>query len=160
MQPSYLFTDKEHRGPFEFSEDLGNISVGADPADNVIPAQGYEASDNDLLLGASEKEDSKLPLNSDSAYSAPDYNASVPLVSTQVQSDASVASHGVPAYAPQSTFGIDDMLGLGLPITPSPPSLKLNPKPVLQPDIFQRKWVQLAVSLSQVLFKLLRPLRI
>jgi len=152
-----LFTDKEHRGPFEFSEDLGNISVGADPADNVIPASGYEASDNDLLLSTSEKEETRVPLNNDSAYSAPDFNASlVPLGSTQVQSDAPFLSHGLPTYTPQSTSAIDDLLGLGVSVAsvvPSPSSLKLNPKAVLDPGTFQKKWAQLAISLSQVLFQ-------
>lgn len=142
MQPSYLFTDKEHRGPFEFSEELGSIAVGPDTSDNVIPAQGYEASDNDLLLSTSEKEESRVPLNNDSAYSAPDFNASsVPLVNIQG-----------PSAAGFSDSGIDDLLGLGISVASPPPSLKLNPKAVLDPGTFQRKWAQLAISLSQVSF--------
>lgn len=148
QKPSYLFTDKEHRGPFEFSEDLGNISLGIDPSDNVIPAQDFDASDNDLLLSTSEKDESRVPLNSDSAYSAPDYDASASLVSTQVQSDP-FSTHGVPTYTPQPTSAIDDLLGLGLTVAALPPSLKLSPKAALDPGTFQKKWAQLPISLSQ-----------
>ncbi|KAG2699744.1 hypothetical protein I3843_07G203400 [Carya illinoinensis] len=30
QKPSYMFTDKEHRGPFEFSDELGHLSIGAE----------------------------------------------------------------------------------------------------------------------------------
>ncbi|KAJ6799291.1 beta-adaptin-like protein A [Iris pallida] len=150
QKPSYLFTDKEHRGPFEFSEELGNLSVVPDPADNVIPAQRYEANDNDLLLSTSEKEESGGPVNNDSAYSAPDYDgSSVSLVNTQVQSEASFPKHALTSYSSQSTSAIDDLLGLGVSVAPIPPSLKLNPKAVLDPGTFQKKWSQLAISSTQ-----------
>ncbi|KAJ6812580.1 beta-adaptin-like protein A [Iris pallida] len=150
QKPSYLFTDKEHRGPFEFSEELGNLSVVTDPADNVIPAQRYEANDNDLLLSTSEKEESRGQVNNDSAYSAPDYDgSSVSLVSTQVQSEASFPNHALASYSSQSTSAIDDLLGLGVSVAPPPPSLKLNPKAVLDPGSFQKKWGQLAISSTQ-----------
>ncbi|KAJ6794132.1 beta-adaptin-like protein A [Iris pallida] len=150
QKPSYLFTDKEHRGPFEFSEELGNLSVVTDPADNVIPAQRYEANDNDLLLSTSEKEESRGQVNNDSAYSAPDYDgSSVSLISTQVQSEASFPNHALASYSSQSTSAIDDLLGLGVSVAPPPPSLKLNPKAVLDPGSFQKKWGQLAISSTQ-----------
>ncbi|KAJ0626225.1 putative armadillo-like helical, TBP domain superfamily, beta-adaptin appendage [Helianthus annuus] len=43
QKPCYMFTDKEHQGPFAFSEEVGNIAV-----DN----------DEDLLLGTATKQDS------------------------------------------------------------------------------------------------------
>ncbi|ONK67159.1 uncharacterized protein A4U43_C06F16630 [Asparagus officinalis] len=143
QKPSYLFTDKEHRGPFEFSEELGNISVGADPTDNVMPSQGYDASDNDLLLSTSEKEESRVPLTNDSAYNAPNFStSSVPLIDTQVQS-------GTLTNTSEPTFAIDDLLGLGVSVAPPPPlpSLRLNPRAVLDPGTFQKKWTQLAIFL-------------
>lgn len=148
QKPSYMFIDKEHRGPFEFSEDIGNLSVGADSEVNVIPAQRYEASDNDLLLSTSEKEESRGATNDGSAYSAPDYDgSSVSLVSSQMQSETAYSNPGL--HTSQAAFAIDDLLGLGVSVAPPPPSLKLNPKAVLDPGTFQRKWSQLATSLSQ-----------
>ncbi|KAL6582888.1 hypothetical protein OROMI_004966 [Orobanche minor] len=34
--PSYMFTDKEYRGPFSFSEELSNLSIGPEPSDAVV----------------------------------------------------------------------------------------------------------------------------
>lgn len=147
QKPSYMFTDKEHRGPFEFSEELGSLSVGAESADNVIQSQRFESSDNDLLLSTSEKEESRVPTNNGSAYSAPDYSGS--LVSASMQSESVVSNPSSQTSTLLSSSSIDDLLGLGLPATPSPPQLKLNAKPVLDPGTFQRKWGQLAISLSQ-----------
>ncbi|XP_077219797.1 adaptin family protein [Tasmannia lanceolata] len=148
QKPSYMFTDKEHRGPFEFSEELGSLSMLTESEDNV-PAQRFEANDNDLLLSISEKEENRVPTNNGSAYSAPDY---------ELSSMPSVSSPSLPSYVPQISSGIDDLLGLGLPAAPAPapapapsppPPLKLNGKPVLDPGTFQRKWSQLPISLSQ-----------
>lgn len=149
-----MFTDKEHRGPFEFSEELGSLSVGEESADNVIQSQRFEASDNDLLLSTTEREEIKVPSNNGSAYSAPDYDvSSAPLVVMPTHSESGVSNTTLPTYAPQSSSAIDDLLGLGLPATvPSPPPLKLNAKPVLDPGTFQRKWAQLPISLSQVYY--------
>ncbi|KAF5193777.1 Beta-adaptin-like protein a [Thalictrum thalictroides] len=144
QKPSYMFTDKEHRGPFEFSEEIGNLSVGEETADTVTQAQRVEASDNDLLLSTSEKEDSRGPSNNGSAYSAPSYDAAL-----QIQSEVTVSSSSLPSYAPQPSLPIDDLLGLSVSAAPSPPPLKLNPKAVLDPGTFQRKWGQLTVSSSQ-----------
>ncbi|PIA65013.1 hypothetical protein AQUCO_00100466v1 [Aquilegia coerulea] len=144
QKPSYMFTDKEHRGPFEFSEEIGNLSVGEEIADTVTPAQRVEASDNDLLLSTSEKEENRGPSNNGSAYSAPAYDTAL-----QIQSELTVSSSSLPSYAPQPSLPIDDLLGLGLSAAPSPPPLKLNPKAVLDPGTFQRKWGQLTVSSSQ-----------
>ncbi|XXG55950.1 hypothetical protein AAC387_Pa03g3497 [Persea americana] len=151
QKPSYMFTDKEHRGPFEFAEELGSLSVGEESADNVIQSRRFDASDNDLLLSTTEKEENKVPSNNGSAYSAPDYGvSSASLVAMPGHSESAVSNANLPARAPQSSSGIDDLLGLGLHATiPSPPPLKLNAKPVLDPGTFQRKWGQLPISLSQ-----------
>eukprot|EP00268_Persea_americana_P022236 TRINITY_DN2212_c0_g1_i1.p1 TRINITY_DN2212_c0_g1~~TRINITY_DN2212_c0_g1_i1.p1 ORF type:complete len:581 (-),score=135.30 TRINITY_DN2212_c0_g1_i1:289-2031(-) len=151
QKPSYMFTDKEHRGPFEFTEELGSLSVGEESADNVIQSRRFEASDNDLLLSTTEKEENKVPSNNGSAYSAPDYDvSSASLVAMPGHSESAVLNTNLPTHAPQSSSGIDDLLGLGLPATiSSPPPLKLNAKPVLDPGTFQRKWGQLPISLSQ-----------
>ncbi|KAG1367757.1 Beta-adaptin-like protein [Cocos nucifera] len=150
-EPSYMFTDKEHRGPFEFSEELGNLSMGAESADNAMPAQRYE--ENDLLLSTSEKEESGGPTNNGSAvsaYSAPsDYDGSLISVNSQTQPETAISIPGSSAYTSPATLAIDDLLGLGVPSAPAPPTLKLNPKAVLDPATFQRKWGQLAISLSQ-----------
>nr|DAD44678.1 TPA_asm: hypothetical protein HUJ06_002908 [Nelumbo nucifera] len=136
QKPSYMFTDKEHRGPFEFSEELGSLSVG-ESAENVISAQRVDANDNDLLLSTSEKEENRAPSNNGSAYSAPVYDGSISLP------------------ASQSSLAIDVLLGLGLPpapapaLVPLPPPIKLNPKSALDPTTFQRKWGQLSLSLTQ-----------
>ncbi|KAM0944429.1 putative clathrin/coatomer adaptor, adaptin-like, armadillo-like helical, TBP domain superfamily [Dioscorea sansibarensis] len=147
QKPCYLFIDKEHRGPFEFSEDIGDISLGADSGDNVIPAQRYDANDNDLLLSTAEKEESRGLTNNGSSYGGLEYDASL----------VSVASSAIPspvqvATSLQSALAIDDLLGLGMPVESEPsqtPSLKLNPKPILDPSNFQRKWGQLQISSSQ-----------
>ncbi|KAI8547317.1 hypothetical protein RHMOL_Rhmol07G0185800 [Rhododendron molle] len=139
QKPSYMFTDKEHRGAFSFTEELGNLSIGVESASNVVSAQIVEASDNDLLLSTSEKEESRGPSSNGSAYSAPSYGAS--------------SNHPLPAHSPQSSLAIDDLLGLGLTISanpePLPPSLTLNPRAVLDPSAFQQKWRQLPISVSQ-----------
>ena len=147
-----MFTDKEHQGPFEFAEELGSLSVGEESADNVIQSRRFDASDNDLLLSTTEKEENKVPSNNGSAYIAPDYGvSSASLVAMPGHSESAVSNANLPARAPLSSSGIDDLLGLGLPATiPSPPPLKLNAKPVLDPGTFQRKWGQLPISLSQV----------
>ncbi|KAJ3701781.1 hypothetical protein LUZ61_005486 [Rhynchospora tenuis] len=142
QKPSYLFTDKEHRGPFEFSEDLSNLAIGGDSGDDVIhSAQRYEENDKDLLLSTSDKEENGGPThNGSSTYSAPsDVNSSLTgLVASSTSQPA--------------TFAIDDLLGLGVPDAPAlppPPALSLNAKPVLDPGTFQKKWGQLTVSSSQ-----------
>ena len=150
LQPSYMFTDKEHRGPFAFSEELGNLSIGAESAENIVSAQRIEANDKDLLLSTSEKEESKGPSNNGSAYNAPTYDAS------QAQADLVSFEKTLTADSKQSSLSIEDLLGLGLTdsssTAPSPPPLKLNAKNVLDPNIFQQKWRQLPISVSQVCF--------
>ncbi|XP_071692522.1 beta-adaptin-like protein A [Rutidosis leptorrhynchoides] len=140
QKPCYMFTDKEHQGPFAFSEELGNLSLGAEPAADVI-AQSIEANDKDLLLGTSEKEDSN---NNNSAFDN-SHGALVSLDQTDVSNSQQPNS--------TTTTTIDDLFGLGLSITPVPapssPSLKLNAKAVLDPSSFQQKWRQLPVSSSQ-----------
>lgn len=151
-----MFTDKEHRGPFEFSDELGNLSIGAESADTVVPGHQVEANDKDLLLSTAEKEETRGP-NNNGAYSAPSYDSSlVSLAASQTQPDVAISHPTVPGHASQSSLAIDDLLGLGVPAAPapvpSPPPLKLNSKPVLDPSTFQQKWRQLPISLSQVYF--------
>lgn len=152
-----MFTDKEHRGPFEFSDELGNLSIGAESAaGTVVPAHRVEANDKDLLLSTSEKEEIKGPSNNGSAYSAPSYDGSAISAASQALSELTILNPSVPGLTPQSSLAIDDLLGLGLPEipspapAPSPPLLKLNSKAVLDPGTFQQKWRQLPISLSQV----------
>ncbi|RWV86168.1 hypothetical protein GW17_00051966 [Ensete ventricosum] len=83
-------------------------------------------------------------------YSAPpDYNSSLVSLSSQTQSETAISDPGMPKHTSQMTLAIDDLLGLSVPAALAPPSLKLNPKAVLDPGTFQRKWGQLAVSISQ-----------
>ncbi|KAK1551026.1 hypothetical protein Q3G72_028765 [Acer saccharum] len=154
QKPSYMFTDKEHRGPFEFSDELGNLSIGAEAAENVAPALMVEANDKDLLLSTSEEEEIKGPAYNGSAYSAPLYDASSPSVSSlSMQSELAISNPISSGNASQSSFAIDDLLGL-VPASapapaPLPPQLKLNSKAALDPGTFQQKWRQLSLALSQ-----------
>ncbi|KAL5558803.1 hypothetical protein UlMin_035014 [Ulmus minor] len=155
QKPSYMFTDKEHRGLFEISDELGNLSIGPVTADSV-PVHRVEANDQDLLLTTSEKEETKVPSNN-GAYSAPSFDlSSVSVAASQPQSELIVSDTNVPGHSPQSSLAIDDLLGLlGMPETPapapasSPPPLTLNSKAALDPSTFQQKWRQLPISLSQ-----------
>ncbi|KAJ8497888.1 hypothetical protein OPV22_008440 [Ensete ventricosum] len=150
QKPSYMFTDKEHREPFEFSEEIGNLSLGQESVGN---ARRYDESDKDLLLSTSEREENGGPNTNGPAaagYSAPpDYNSSLVSLSSQTQSETAISDPGMPKHTSQMTLAIDDLLGLSVPAALAPPSLKLNPKAVLDPGTFQRKWGQLAVSISQ-----------
>ncbi|XP_006644391.1 beta-adaptin-like protein A [Oryza brachyantha] len=155
QKPSYMFTDKEHRGPFEYSEDLTNLTVGAETTENTISAQRYQENDNDLLLSTSDKEDNATATSngsSASTYNAPSDLSGPSLLSSQTPSETSLRNPGGPTYSSQSNFSLDDLLGLGVPESPAPPpapALTLNSKPVLDPGTFQKKWGQLALSLSQ-----------
>lgn len=149
-----MFIDKEHRGPFEFSDELGQLSIGTESAENVSSAHRVEANDKDLLLSTSDREENKGPTTNGSAYDAPPYESSaVALTTFPSQSDNS-SSNPTTAIVPQSSFAIDDLLGLTMPVesvpAPPPPALKLNPKAVMDPSSFQQKWRQLPISLSQV----------
>lgn len=150
QKPSYMFTDKEHRGPFAFSEEIGNLSLGEESTDNVVPAQRIEANDKDLLLSTSDKEESKGSSHNDSAYSAPGYDGSLAAPS---HTDLVSLDYKPTPNVPSATFAIDDLLGLGLPAAanppPPPPVLKLNTKAALEPNTFQQKWRQLPISISQ-----------
>ncbi|KAG2599259.1 beta-adaptin-like protein A [Panicum virgatum] len=155
QKPSYMFTDKEHRGPFEYSEDLTNLAVGTEAQENVISAQRYQENDNDLLLSTSDKEDNGTRASNGSAtstYNAPSDLIGSSLISSQTPAEASLINTGGPTYSSQSNFSLDDLLGLGVtetPAPPPPPALTLNSKPVLDPGTFQRKWGQLALALTQ-----------
>ncbi|OEL17302.1 Beta-adaptin-like protein A [Dichanthelium oligosanthes] len=155
QKPSYMFTDKEHRGPFEYAEDLTNLAVGAEAQENVISAQRYQENDNDLLLSTSDKEDNGTRASNGSAtstYNAPSDLIGSSLISSQAPAETSLINTGGPTYSSQSNFSLDDLLGLGVteaPVPPPPPALTLNSKPVLDPGTFQRKWGQLALALTQ-----------
>ncbi|CAJ2643316.1 unnamed protein product [Trifolium pratense] len=153
QKPSYMFTDKEHRGTLEFSDELGNLSINAETGDSVVPAQRVEENDKDLLLSTTEKDDVRDPGSNGSAYNAPSYNGSVPSATSQPLADLAFSSTGATGQAPAPGLAIDDLLGLdfsvGTATTPSPPPLTLNPKAVLDPGTFQQKWRQLPISLSE-----------
>ena len=113
MQPSYMFTYKEHRGTFEFADELGNLSISAESADSVVPAQRVEANDKDLLLSTSEKDEGRDPGSNGSVYNAPSYNgSSAPSTTSQPLADLSFPSTGISGQAPASSLAIDDLLGL------------------------------------------------
>jgi len=154
QKPSYMFTDKEHRGPFEYSEDLTSLTVGAEDPENVISAQRYQENDNDLLLSTSDKEDNGTRASngsSTSTYNAPSDLISPSLIGSQTPAETSLINTGGPTHSSQSNFSLDNLLGLGVTEAPAPPppALTLNSKPVLDPGTFQRKWGQLALALSQ-----------
>lgn len=156
LQPSYMFTDKEHRGPFEFSDELGSLSIG-ERTDDIVSPQTVEANDKDLLLNISDKEDGKVPGTNGSSYSAPLYDTSVPSPAAP-QSQLELLTFNQTSTQSSSSSAIDDLFGLGIPtvqepahsLAPPQPLLKLNPKAVLDPATFQQKWRQLPVALSQV----------
>ncbi|PPD77803.1 hypothetical protein GOBAR_DD25254 [Gossypium barbadense] len=151
QKPSYMFTDKEHRGPLEFADELGNLSIG-EAANNVVPTQMVEENDKDLLLTTSEKEETKGSRNNGSAYSVPYDGSSTSVFASQTQIESAVSNPTLAGHSPQASFAIDDLLGLGIPAAPavlSPPQLKLNTKAALDPSTFQQKWRQLPVALSQ-----------
>ncbi|RYR33510.1 hypothetical protein Ahy_A10g048123 isoform B [Arachis hypogaea] len=154
QKPSYMFTDKEHRGTFEFSDELANLTINAEAGDSAVPAQRVEANDNDLLLSITEKEEGRDAASNGSAYSAPSYDgASATSAASQSLADLAFSSTSGSGQAPASSFAIDDLLGLdfsvGAAATPTPPPLSLNPKAVLDPGTFQQKWRQLPLSLSE-----------
>ncbi|KAK9273245.1 hypothetical protein L1049_018052 [Liquidambar formosana] len=118
----------------------------------LFQLRGLEANDKDLLLGTSEKEESRGPINNGSEYSAPMYDgSSVSMAASQTQAELTISNPTLPAHA--SSLAIDDLLGLGLPVAstpvPSPPPLKLNAKAGLDPGTFQQKWRQLPIASSQ-----------
>uniref|UniRef100_A0A803P7C4 Beta-adaptin-like protein n=1 Tax=Cannabis sativa TaxID=3483 RepID=A0A803P7C4_CANSA len=59
QKPSYMFTDREHRGLFEVSDELGNLSIGTELTDTGVPGHSVVANDKDLLLSTSEKEETR-----------------------------------------------------------------------------------------------------
>lgn len=155
-----MFTDKEHRGTLEFSDELGNLSISAESGDSVVPAQRVEENDKDLLLSTTDKDDVRDPGSNGSAYNAPSYSGSAPSATSQPLADLPFSSTSATGQqAPVSSLAIDDLLGLDFPVgiatTPSPPPLTLNPKAVLDPGTFQQKWRQLPISLSEVCFEII-----
>ncbi|KAL4318792.1 hypothetical protein GQ457_18G013440 [Hibiscus cannabinus] len=152
QKPSYMFTDKEHRGSLEFADELGNLSIG-EAADNVVSSQRVEENDKDLLLTTTEKEETRGSSNNGSAYNVP-YDSSTSVFASQTQIESAISNPTTAGHSQQASFGIDDLLGLGMPAVPnvpSPPQLKLNTKAALDPSTFQQKWRQLPIALSQEL---------
>lgn len=141
QKPCYMFTDKEHQGPFAFSEEMvGNLSIGAEePAadDNILPDQRMvKAYDEDLLLSTAEKEESRANNDSYENSSSQSHQGGNGDLLSLTQSPPQLAA----------TSPIDDLFGFGLSI---PPPLKLNAKPILDPGTFQQKWRQLPLAISQ-----------
>lgn len=67
-----MFLDKEVRGPIELADDSGILPMGPTIADDVLPSQLVDATDNDLLLSASDKEESLAVASNGSHYTDPD----------------------------------------------------------------------------------------
>ncbi|KAK8509285.1 hypothetical protein V6N12_018367 [Hibiscus sabdariffa] len=153
QKPSYMFTDREHRGQIEFSDELGNLSIGGEPSENVVSAQRVDENDKDLFLTTSEKEEASGLSNNGSAYASPYDNSSASAVGSQTRAESEISNPTATGYSSQpASLGIEDLLGLGSPAAaPAPPSpqLKLNAVAALDPSTFQQKWRQLPVALSQ-----------
>ncbi|KAL9167960.1 hypothetical protein ABFS82_05G130500 [Erythranthe guttata] len=148
LQPSYMFTDKEHRGPFAFSEELGNLSIDTEPADNdAVSAPRIEANDKELLLSTSEKEEILGYGTNGSAYNAPSYNSATTTGGSQGHLDLVSLDQPSTAFTNASS-AMDELFGLGMPAVPGS-VLLLNAKATIESNAFQQKWRQLPVSLSQ-----------
>ncbi|CAL1386428.1 unnamed protein product [Linum trigynum] len=153
QKPSYMFTDKDHRGPFEFSDEIGNLTVGAE-SEHVVPATSVDANEtSDLLLSTSEKEETRAMVADGSDYTAPFYDSSNPALPLQSE-PAITGLLGAADPGPQASTAIDDLLmGLDLTAPPAPasapPPLKLNARAALDAGSFQKKWRELPVAMSQ-----------
>ncbi|KAL7112143.1 hypothetical protein ACP275_05G133700 [Erythranthe tilingii] len=148
QKPSYMFTDKEHRGPFAFSEELGNLSIETEPADNdAVSAPRIEANDKELLLSTSEKEEILGYGTNGSAYNAPSYNSATTTGGSQGHLDLVSLDQPSTAFTNASS-AMDELFGLGMPAVPGS-VLLLNAKATIDSNPFQQKWRQLPVSLSQ-----------
>ncbi|CAI0408526.1 unnamed protein product [Linum tenue] len=155
QKPSYMFTDKDHRGPFEFSDEIGNLTVGVE-SEHEVPATSVDANEtSDLLLSTTEKEETRAMVANGSDYTAPLYDSSSRALPSQGQSELAITSLlGTSDPGPQASMAIDDLLmGLDLTAPPAPasapPSLKLNARAALDAGSFQRKWRELPVAISQ-----------
>ncbi|KAL3680710.1 hypothetical protein R1sor_023666 [Riccia sorocarpa] len=162
-QPSYMFLDKDQRSPFTFSEDTGSSVLGPQSPEREDLASDYDTRDNELLLGAHEKEESRAVSNGSHGFSAPKSQTSQhdPFAPRSASPTQTAQPARATAASPQATvsssaasplLAVDDLLGLGpsIPAEPAPPvpQLKLNAKPVLDPASFKRKWGQLTVALT------------
>lgn len=96
LQPSYMFTDKEHRAPFELSENLGSLTIGVESIETIVPGHDVEANKY-LLLSISDKEETR-GTNDNGAYSAPSYNDSLMSFATSQ------------TRSTHSGFALDDLL--------------------------------------------------
>lgn len=173
QEPSYMFLDKEHRGPFEFSDDGATMTSVAESTEDILQGQRVDASDNELLLSASEKEDARgLIGNGAFSYDAPISSTSeisnMPLAPRSPSPPPPIPPRSgspfsglLPSVTPETStasspasLAFDDLLGLGQPTNstdaaPPAAALRLNAKPILDPAAFQQKWRQLPVALSQ-----------
>ncbi|CAL1373495.1 unnamed protein product [Linum trigynum] len=155
QKPSYMFTDKDHRGPFEFSDEIGNLAVGVE-SEHEVPATSVDANEtSDLLLSTTEKEETRAMVANGSDYTAPLYDSSTRALPSQGQSELAITNLlGTSDPGPQASMAIDDLLmGLDLTAPPAPasapPSLKLNARAALDAGSFQRKWRELPVAIYQ-----------
>ncbi|GER32517.1 AP-2 complex subunit beta-1 [Striga asiatica] len=151
QKPSYMFTDKEHRGPFAFSDGLVNMSISAEPDDSMAIAQGVEANDKDLLLSTSEKEESLGYANNGSANDGPSYNSNLAAKPGGGLMDLVSLDQPITVSQTGASLAIDELLGLGISgdgPNPGPPSLVLSAKASVDPNVFQQKWRQLPVSIT------------
>jgi hypothetical protein len=153
QQPSYMFLDKEVLGPIELADDSGILPMGPTITDDVLPSQLVDATDNDLLLSASDKEESVAAASNGSHYSGPDltgFESSSAAPRSQSSSFSTSTSHTTTTSSAAATSLLDfeDLLGLNIyeTSTPARTSLKLKVKPSLVAQAFQRKWGQLAVA--------------
>ncbi|CAA0821331.1 Beta-adaptin-like protein A [Striga hermonthica] len=157
QKPSYMFTDKEHRGPFAFSDGLVNMSISAEPDDSMAIAKGVEANDKDLLLSTSEKEESLGYANNGSANDGSSYNSNVSSKPGGDLMDLVSLDQPISVGQTGGSLALDELLGLGIPgdaPIPDPPSLVLSAKASVDPNVFQQKWRQLPVSVTQPRLKL------
>eukprot|EP00271_Cylindrocystis_brebissonii_P008450 TRINITY_DN22760_c0_g1_i1.p1 TRINITY_DN22760_c0_g1~~TRINITY_DN22760_c0_g1_i1.p1 ORF type:complete len:662 (-),score=187.19 TRINITY_DN22760_c0_g1_i1:319-2133(-) len=169
-KPSYLFLDKEHRGPLDVSDPEAALAPAAlpSPGATVSPA-GARFSEADTLLTAEEKEDGPQPLLPGTASSNGHAGALVP-AAQELPPVLDLLEAGPPPPPPAASSHsatsarggggggaasspLDDLLGLSLgdsrveeKAAPVAPTVRLNPKPVLDAPSFQKKWGQLAIA--------------
>ncbi|KAE8698440.1 Beta-adaptin-like protein A [Hibiscus syriacus] len=98
-------------------------------ADNVASSLRVEENDKDLLLTIAEKEETRGSRNNGAVYAVP-YDCSASVFASETQIESAISDPPTACHSLQASFGIDDLLGLGMPAVPdvSSPQLKLNTK--------------------------------
>lgn len=149
-KPSYLFLDKEHRGPLDVMDPEAMTVPAALPSPSGVAPTGAPYSEADTLLSAEEKEETLPPVGvepniSPSVQEIPTFDLLSPAPSLPPASTPVTAS--VPAVTASAMTSLDDLFGftsssLSQPEVPEVPTLKLNPRPVLDAETFRRKWSQ------------------